>query len=120
MQQQSPMGLPGRSLGSGTATQARPAASPSDAAQPHGLRIKQGGSKYQSNITLTGNASSNQGNEITGITHGDVDQEGSEFNGDVKAGDKAQNTQGNQINGVRADSEKPDSEKPDSEQAMSQ
>ncbi|KAK8132022.1 WD40-repeat-containing domain protein [Apiospora kogelbergensis] len=103
--QRNPMDRPGRTLGSGTETEARPATSTDDAAQPSGLRIKQGGSTFKSNITLTGNASSKQGNKITGITQGDVDQKGSEFSGDVKAGDKAQTSQGNQINGMTPDAD---------------
>ncbi|KAJ1328040.1 HET domain-containing protein [Microdochium nivale] len=65
--------------------------------RPASLRIRQGGSRFQSNITLTGNASSNQGNKIRGITLGDIVQEGSEFSGNVKAGGRAQAFQGNQI-----------------------
>ena len=71
-------------------------------ARPASLRIRQGGSKFQSNITLTGNASSDQGNKIRGVTHGDIVQEGSEFGGNVNVGGRAQVLQGNQIDAKTA------------------
>ncbi|KAK2031150.1 hypothetical protein LX32DRAFT_637477 [Colletotrichum zoysiae] len=101
--QQSPLSLPGRSLESGIVTPARPATSTSGTAQPSRLRVKHGDSTFRSNITLTGDASAIQGNKITGITQGGVNQEGSEFSGDMRAEDKGRVSQGNQITAEKAD-----------------
>ncbi|KAK7985525.1 hypothetical protein PG996_005235 [Apiospora saccharicola] len=103
--QRNPMDRPGRSLGSGTETQAKPAASSSDAAQPSGLRIKQEGSTFKGRVILSGNATSAQGNKIMDVTQGDIEQGRSDFSGDIEAGDTAQTSRGNQINGMTTGAE---------------